>query len=89
MNQIIDAIAQDSGMIMALTLGPMAMVIGLLIAMTICRTVVRTSADKEQSRREIAAYVAEGSMSATDAEKLLNPRPWYASCSKWWGAESA
>ena len=29
----------------------------------------------EQSRREIAAYIAEGSMSADDGEKLLRAEP--------------
>jgi hypothetical protein len=29
----------------------------------------------EQSRREIAAYIAEGSMSAEDGEKLLRAEP--------------
>ncbi|MBX3322187.1 MAG: hypothetical protein KF757_04275 [Phycisphaeraceae bacterium] len=29
----------------------------------------------EQSRREIAAYVAEGSMTPDDAERLLNSGP--------------
>jgi hypothetical protein len=40
----------------------------------ICKT-VRKSAEvkhKEESRREIAAYVAEGSMSPDDAYKLLS-----------------
>lgn len=37
----------------------------------------------EQSRREIAAYVAEGSMSPEDAERLLtanNEKPWSWGC---------
>ncbi|MCC5824202.1 MAG: hypothetical protein LAT64_12680 [Phycisphaerales bacterium] len=37
----------------------------------------------EQSRREIAAYVAEGSISPEDGERLLKagrepPKPWWA-----------
>ncbi len=31
--------------------------------------------EREQSRREIAAYVAEGTMSAEDGAKLLNAGP--------------
>lgn len=33
---------------------------------------VRTTQAREESRRELAAYVAEGSISADDAAKLLN-----------------
>jgi hypothetical protein len=40
----------------------------------ICKTIRRTAEvkHKEESRREIAAYVAEGSMSPDDAYKLLS-----------------
>lgn len=31
--------------------------------------------EREQSRREIAAYVAEGSMTPDDAERILNAGP--------------
>ncbi|XVJ60126.1 MAG: hypothetical protein HEQ23_12325 [Tepidisphaera sp.] len=54
---------------------------GLLIAALaiISGTIRRISQTKEreQSRREIAAYVAEGSMNAEEAERLINagPRP--------------
>lgn len=54
------------------------MAVGLVIAMTaiITGTVQRTvrSRQYEQSRREIAAYVAEGSISPDDAERLLRAR---------------
>lgn len=36
----------------------------------------------EDSRREIAAYVAEGSMSPDEAEKLLDAGPRHSSCGK-------
>ncbi len=42
---------------------------------SIVTTAVRRTAEtrqREESRREIAAYVAEGSISADDAAKLLN-----------------
>jgi hypothetical protein len=48
---------------------------GLLIAVIsiVTSAVYRTTVarQREQSRREIAAYVAEGSMSADDAAKLM------------------
>lgn len=34
-----------------------------------------TRRQREQSRREIAAYVAEGSMTPDDAERILNAEP--------------
>lgn len=48
-------------------------------------SILRTRA-KEQSRREIAAYVAEGSMSPADAERILDAgmrrweRPGHGGC---------
>lgn len=43
----------------------------------------------EQSRREIAAYVAEGSMTPEDGERLIKagrepPKPWWAEGGAWW-----
>ena len=35
---------------------------------------------QEESRREVAAYVAEGSMTPEDAERLLNAGPKQRSC---------
>lgn len=53
-----------------------AIVGGLLVALTsiIAGSIRRVylSKDREQSRREIAAYVAEGSMSAEEGERLMN-----------------
>ncbi len=37
---------------------------------TIC-TIAKTSA-RERSRRELAAYIAEGSISAAEGERLMN-----------------
>jgi hypothetical protein len=51
---------------------------GLAVAVIsiICGTIRRTveTKSREESRREIAAYVAEGSMSADDAFKLLSAK---------------
>lgn len=50
--------------------GPMLLgLVGMIVS------AVRRSSEtraKEESRREIAAYVAEGSMSVADAERLMN-----------------
>lgn len=52
-----------------------AIVGGFLIAIIgMISNTVRQNArvrEREQSRREVAAYVAEGSMSAEDAERIL------------------
>jgi hypothetical protein len=54
--------------ILALT-GGFATFIVMMVMRTIRRTVEIKA--REESRREIAAYVAEGSMSADDAYKLM------------------
>jgi hypothetical protein len=48
--------------------------LGLGFVSIVCKTIRRTVEvkHKEESRREIAAYVAEGSMSPEDAYKLLS-----------------
>lgn len=44
-----------------------------MFSMVMCtvKTVTKTK-EKERSRREIAAYIAEGSISADEGERLLN-----------------
>ncbi|MBL8757878.1 MAG: hypothetical protein JNK35_05555 [Phycisphaerae bacterium] len=49
--------------------GGLAVAIVAIIAGTMKAN--RREREREQSRREIAAYVAEGSMSAADAERLI------------------
>ncbi|MGP1308904.1 MAG: hypothetical protein ACTS27_01750 [Phycisphaerales bacterium] len=46
-------------------IGLAAVVLGIFVRM-------RNTRERERSRREIAAYVAEGSISPDDAERLLN-----------------
>jgi len=56
-----------------------AIVGGISVALVsiICGTIRRSAESKarEESRREIAAYVAEGSITADDAFKLLTTNP--------------
>ena len=57
----------------AIPLGTMAFVFLIVMVVTIGRTITRTASNRqrEQSRREIAAYVAEGSISPDDAVRML------------------
>lgn len=50
-----------------------AMLSGVAIVAILGRTIRRTATDKERERtaREIAAYVAEGSMTPDEGERLL------------------
>ncbi|MBA4028524.1 MAG: hypothetical protein C0475_05225 [Planctomyces sp.] len=65
----------DSDDIMKLAIAVPAIVFGCLVAITGIVTgswtKVRVAREKEQSRRELAAYVAEGSITAEQAEKIL------------------
>jgi hypothetical protein len=53
-----------------------ALFIGFLALVVVLeeRRKVAQTREREQSRREIAAYVAEGSISAQDAARLLNDK---------------
>jgi len=69
------AFANEPGLIIAalaisggLLVGTISVVGGLIAGIV-------TTRSKEQSRREIAAYVAEGSMSPDEGERLLNAGP--------------
>ena len=47
---------------------------GVIVVVSILSSMVRqisTSRQREQTRREVAAYVAEGSMTADEGERLL------------------
>ncbi len=63
--------ASDSGVV--IPLGTMAFVFLIVVVVTIGRTITKTAntRQREQSRREIAAYVAEGSISPDDAVRML------------------
>ncbi len=79
MDGIYEALANDPGLIVALVLGPIAIVTGGIIVTVIMRTAAKNTFEREQTRRELAAYIAEGSMTPEDAERILVPRPWFAS----------
>jgi hypothetical protein len=67
MQPIIDAVAQDIWVLIPLT----AMSIGILaVAGGIVGSIMKHR-QFEKSRREIAAYIAEGAMSPEEGERLL------------------
>jgi H+/gluconate symporter-like permease len=47
---------------------------GIVVAMTAIIAGILHNRAKEESRREIAAYVAEGSVSPEDAERIINAK---------------
>lgn len=59
-------------------IGFIAVTGGLLIAVIISTTAILagmvTSKQREQTRREVAAYLAEGSITSEDAERLLTTK---------------
>lgn len=78
MSALLQRFAEEPEYLIGLTAVVFAFVIAMTIAIACTVTTVKNRRAQEQSRREIAAYVAEGTISAEDAEKLLHPSPWYA-----------
>lgn len=78
MGSLMDRFAEDPEYLLGLIGIISGVVIVLTIGTLISVTTIRNRRAMEQSRREIAAYVAEGTMTAEDAEHLLHPSPWYA-----------
>jgi len=72
MDALLESLAEDPGIIIGLVavlgcivVGLPAVVLGITASMTATK-------ERERSRRELAAYVAEGSMTPDDAERLLS-----------------
>ncbi|MEC9373477.1 MAG: hypothetical protein VYC34_06520 [Planctomycetota bacterium] len=70
MNDALLYLATDNPIGMIAVAGAFAIPIVAIIAGVASST--SSSRDKERSRREIAAYVAEGSMTPEEGERLLN-----------------
>lgn len=79
MQQITDSFAANPALLVGLVVGSLGVVGCALVVWMIASATVRNAREREQTRREVAAYVAEGSMTPQDAERILQPRPWYAS----------
>jgi hypothetical protein len=73
----------DKPVMAALILGVAASFGALTMVLSFAHSFYRTK-QHEQSRREVAAYVAEGSMSPEDAERILTAEPDSASMKRCW-----
>ncbi|TVQ31895.1 MAG: hypothetical protein EA376_07870 [Phycisphaeraceae bacterium] len=78
MDKLIEAIAEDPSMFVNVLFALSSIVIIGATIVLCMRIGLKMKREQEISRREIAAYVAEGSISAEDAESLLQPRPWFS-----------
>lgn len=63
------AASDDMIPVIAIAGGLLVAIVGIVMGTTRRIVVAR---QREQSRREIAAYVAEGSMTAEEGERLIN-----------------
>ena len=76
MEEIIHNITSNSDSFTMFLMFGVGGTIGGIIAVTAIvlgtRQNVRIAREREQSRREIAAYIAEGSMTPQDGERLMN-----------------
>jgi len=79
MNEMIDTIAGNPDLTAGVIFGLSGMIFLLALAWIIASSIVRGQREREKTRREVAAYVAEGSINPEEAERLLAPRPWWAS----------
>jgi HAMP domain-containing protein len=62
------------GLVGGLSLGALFILFLALVVFLEERRKIAQTRERENSRREIAAYVAEGSISAQDAARLLNDK---------------
>ncbi|MCA9293258.1 MAG: hypothetical protein KDA20_05535 [Phycisphaerales bacterium] len=75
MEEFIHKLAQDPAETAGLLMGFMALGGGLLIGLVAVIGGLRHARETERTRREIAAYVAEGTMTAEDAALILKTKP--------------
>lgn len=66
----------EMGMMIPLIAITGGLFLGLVGIVTSAITKTKTTRAREESRREIAAYVAEGTISPDDATKILNAGTW-------------
>jgi hypothetical protein len=72
MDALIESLAEDPGIIIGLVAVVGMILIGLPAVLLGISANMQNTKERERSRRELAAYVAEGSMSPDDAERLLS-----------------
>lgn len=87
MQQLIESFADQPELIVVIVGIVFGSVVVIATASYIYTGVVKARREIEQSRRELAAYVAEGTLSADDAERLLAPSPWFARSARHVGAK--
>lgn len=75
MEELLHQLAQDPSEAVGLLLGFIALTGGMLIAIIAIVGGLRNAREAERTRREVAAYVAEGSMTAEDAALILKTKP--------------
>ncbi len=72
MDQIIDRLTSDTGAFIALIAIGGSLTIAMISIIGAFVSGVTRHAQTERTRREIAAYIAEGSMTPEQGERLLN-----------------
>ena len=75
MEEFLHKLAQDPAQTAGLLMGFIALGGGFFIAIIAIVGGLRNAREAERTRREVAAYVAEGSMSAEDASLILKTKP--------------
>ncbi len=75
MQEFIHNLSQDPSETIGLFMGFFAICGGFLIAIIAIVGGLRNAREAERTRREVAAYVAEGSMTAEDASLILKTKP--------------
>lgn len=71
-SQLIDAIGDNFPIVVIFGLGVPVAIIAILFGSL---TSISKTKEHERTKRELAAYVAEGSMTPADAEKILKSNP--------------
>lgn len=69
------AIELDSKHLMVIVMVSISALIPIIWMIASAARSVAVNREREQSRRELAAYVAEGSMTADEAERLMKASP--------------
>lgn len=78
MESMVQSLSSEPAMVLGVVLGLAGMVALVIVVAVIAASATKQTRERETARREIAAYVAEGAITPEDAERLLQPRPWYA-----------
>lgn len=75
MERLLESFADDPGALIGLVAVVGCIMVGLPAVVLAILATISGTRERERSRREIAAYVAEGNMKAEDASLLLKSEP--------------